>query len=241
MADLFIDQLPTTTTVKRADLMVWETDPAGTQITKAMAALDFAKGWIEIPDTWTYASATTINVPTNATLLYQKGWGIRFKQGGAYKYGLLGTVAATLLTLIANADYSVANSAITDIAITVDPSQAFGFPEKFNFTSTVTYSGGTTSPTSVTVNSAYWSFVGGSPFVTIQATLVRGAGDRTFTIFSVPFTIPAFNVPISGTDNITAAGLKTPTACYGHTNSIYVFETMANDGTYEINGVLRLA
>jgi hypothetical protein len=142
MADLFIDALPTTTTIKRADLFVVETDPAGTQITKAMAALDFAKGWIEIPDTWTYASARTINVPTDATLLYQKGWGIRFKQGGAYKYEYIINTAATLLTVEGGSDYTVANAAITDIAVCPNPHTAFGFPDWFNYTVTPTAGSG---------------------------------------------------------------------------------------------------
>jgi hypothetical protein len=192
-------------------------------------------GWIPVADSWTYASATTINVPSDATLTYQKGWGIRFKQGGAYKYGILRTVAATTLTLIANSDYSVANAAITDVAVCPNPSQAFGFPEKFNYTSTVTYSGGTTDPTSVTVSVGVWRVVHGDIVFTINAALVRGSGNRTFTIFSVPVTITGV-VPVPGQDDITAAGLSSATACYGQTTNIYYFHTMANDGNYYING-----
>lgn len=93
-------------------------------------------GWTPVADTWTYASATTINIPTDGTTVYQKGDRIRFKQGGDYKYGTVYTVAATLLTLIPNADYSVANAAITDIAFSrVD--KPFGFPVLFNWTPTL--------------------------------------------------------------------------------------------------------
>jgi hypothetical protein len=100
------------------------------------------QGWIPVSVTWTYASATTINVPTNATLLYQKGWGIRFKQGGAYKYAYMVTVAATLLTVTGGSDYTVANAAITDIAVCPNPGSAFGFPAWFNYAPVVNGSGG---------------------------------------------------------------------------------------------------
>jgi hypothetical protein len=206
--------------------------------------LTLANGWIPVSITWTRTGNHTFTISGDVTAVYRKCAKVRYKDGGAFEYGVITSSSYgapnTTVTLVTNTDYTMAAATITDKYISYIENPE-GFPAKFNFTSTVTYSGGTTDPTSVTVNSAYWSFVGGSPHVTIKATLVKGTGDRTFTIFSVPFTMPAFNIPISGTDNMTAAGLKTPTACYGHTNSIYVFETMANDGTYEINGVLRLA
>lgn len=92
-------------------------------------------GWIPVLDTWAYASATTITVPTDATLTYRIGDRIRWKQGGAYKYGTVSSVAATVLALDANADYSVANAAITDVAYShID--WPIGFPTGFNWTIT---------------------------------------------------------------------------------------------------------
>jgi microcystin-dependent protein len=64
-------------------------------------------------ETWTYASATTITVPTGATERYQKGDKIRLKQGGAYKYFTVTTVASTLLT-ITSKTYTLTNDTITD-------------------------------------------------------------------------------------------------------------------------------
>jgi hypothetical protein len=89
-------------------------------------------GWVQVLDTWTYASATTINVPTDATTKYQVGDKIRFKQGGAYKYMVITVVAATLLTVFGGSDYSVANAAITDVAFS-RASEPFGFPSLLNF------------------------------------------------------------------------------------------------------------
>jgi hypothetical protein len=108
-------------------------------------------GWIPVYDSWTYASATTINVPTDATLLYQKGWGIRFKQGGAFKYMYMITVAATLLTVTGGSDYTVANAAITDIAVCPNPGSAFGFPVYFTFASTLTGTAGSAGTFAETV------------------------------------------------------------------------------------------
>ncbi|MDD5016326.1 MAG: hypothetical protein PHW73_14755, partial [Atribacterota bacterium] len=70
--------------------------------------------WMDANETWEYASATTITVPTNATLKYQKGDKIRLKQGGDYKYFYVVGVAATVLTVTGGDDYTVAEAAITD-------------------------------------------------------------------------------------------------------------------------------
>lgn len=92
--------------------------------------------WIEVADNWAYASASTITVPAGATSIYKKGWGVRWKQGGSYKYAYMTTVASALLTVNGGTDYTVANSAITNIAVTPSPNTAFGFPEYFNYTPT---------------------------------------------------------------------------------------------------------
>jgi hypothetical protein len=51
-----------------------------------------------------YNSATTINVPTNSSLKFSKGWKVRLKQNsGAYKYffitGITDTDTVSRLTL----------------------------------------------------------------------------------------------------------------------------------------------
>ena len=96
-----------------------------------------ALAWMPVTDTWTYASATTITVPTDATTKYAVGDRLRLKQGGSYKYYYIITVAATLLTVTGGSDYTVANSAITDIGVSkaVNP---IGFPGAFNYTPTFT-------------------------------------------------------------------------------------------------------
>ena len=102
----------------------------------------YHSGWNIVDETWTYASATTINVPSGATGRFQKGDRLRLKQGAGYKYYYVVGVASTLLTVTGGTDYTVANAAITDIYFSreVNP---IGFPDTFAFTPVVTSASGT--------------------------------------------------------------------------------------------------
>ena len=98
-------------------------------------------GWTEIPDgSWTYASSTTITVPSGAASIYAVGDQVRLKQGGAYKYFSIITVADTLLTVTGGTDYTVANAAITDAAFS--KGGGVGHPGWLNYSATVSGSGG---------------------------------------------------------------------------------------------------
>ena len=54
-------------------------------------------GWIPVSDTWTYASATTITVPSGATSKYKVGQGVKLTQSGTVKYFYIVGVTNTLL------------------------------------------------------------------------------------------------------------------------------------------------
>lgn len=69
-------------------------------------------GWISANETWTYASASTITVPTGAASKYKKGDRIKWTQT-TVKYGAIVTVADTLLTIQVNTDYVVTDAAIS--------------------------------------------------------------------------------------------------------------------------------
>mgnify|MGYP001442358852 CR=1 FL=1 len=56
-------------------------------ITAAILGALVRSGWIDIVQTWTYASASTFTISGDQTGLLQPGMWIRYKQGGAYKYG----------------------------------------------------------------------------------------------------------------------------------------------------------
>jgi hypothetical protein len=93
-------------------------------------------GWTSTSDAWTYASASTINVPSGAASLYQKGDRIKFTQT-TVKYFVVVAVADTLLTVAVNSDYTVANAAISAISYShvLCP---VGYPTWFNFATTHT-------------------------------------------------------------------------------------------------------
>jgi hypothetical protein len=158
------------TSLNNTDLLLAATDPAGTPDDAVIQWSDIKSllyngGWIEVSDTWSYATATTITVPSDATLYYKKGWGVRIKQGGAYKYMYVIDVAATLLTLTGGSDYSVANSTITDIAVAPNPAAAIGFPTLFNHATVLSGSAGSAGTYSETVFiNGIFSIAGGKVF-----------------------------------------------------------------------------
>ena len=95
-------------------------------------------GWTSANETWTYASANTITVPSGAAAKYAIGDRIRWKQGAGYKYGVIITVADTLLTIAINTDYTVATpTAITDNYYSHQASP-IGYPQWFNYSPTWT-------------------------------------------------------------------------------------------------------
>lgn len=97
-----------------------------------VAGAPAADGWTAATGTWTYASATTITVPSGAASIYKKGDKIKLTQTTA-KYFYVTGVADTLLTVTGGADYSVANAAITSPYYSHQTSP-IGFPDYFTFT-----------------------------------------------------------------------------------------------------------
>jgi len=66
-------------------------------------ALILAGGWVPVADTWTYASATTITVPSGAAAIYSVGDKIKLTANSVVLYASIVTVADTLLTVAGNA------------------------------------------------------------------------------------------------------------------------------------------
>lgn len=91
-------------------------------------------GWSPATGTWTYASATTITVPSGATSIYQIGDKFKLTANSVVLYGYIVTVADTLLT--------VKGDALTNHAFTANyfskSTNPQGFPTAFNYTPTIT-------------------------------------------------------------------------------------------------------
>ena len=143
-------------------------------------------GWIGANETWTYASATTITVPTDATLKYAIGDRIRLTQGGGYKYFYIVTVAATLLTITGGTSYTLANAAIADQDYSHVASPV-GFPQWFSFSEG--YTGFSAAPSS----GMNFSIVGRN--LTIVSDAKIGTSNTTgFTITGLPVSaVTQFN------------------------------------------------
>lgn len=112
-----------------------------TKLTNAIDNLN--SGWIDPEETWTYASATTITVPSGAASKYAVGDKIKLTQT-TVKYFYITAVADTLLTVTGGSDYTLTNTAITDFYYSKAASP-LGFPQWFNRTSNLYKSDGTTA------------------------------------------------------------------------------------------------
>jgi len=101
-------------------------------------------GWMFANETWTYASATTITVPSGAASKYQKGDKIKLTQSASVKYFYIIGVADTVLTVTGGSDYTVADAAISTNFYS-HQENPLGFPGVFNWTPVFT--GFSSSPT----------------------------------------------------------------------------------------------
>ena len=72
-------------------------------------------GWVGANESWAYASATTITVPSNATTKYAIGDWVKITQSATVKHFVITGVASTVLTVVGvlPTGTTVANSAIT--------------------------------------------------------------------------------------------------------------------------------
>lgn len=110
--------------------------PLTTPVLTSPSVKGLFDGWTLANDTWTYASATTITVPTGAASKYSVGDKIKLTQT-TVKYFYITGVADTVLTINGGSDYTLTNAAISAnyYSHSVTP---VGFPGEFNYTPTWT-------------------------------------------------------------------------------------------------------
>jgi hypothetical protein len=140
-------------------------------------------GWIPAEETWSYASATTITVPSGAASRYQKGDKIKITNNSATKYFYIVGVADTVLTVTGGSDYTVHDSAITNPFFSkIENPQ--GFPHWFNYTPSYSASGSMTFTSTSTLLAKFRvagsevhalvscsGTIGGTPATDLRATL----------------------------------------------------------------------
>jgi len=136
-------------------------------------------GWIPAEQTWTYASATTITVPSGAASKYQKGDKIKLTQT-TVKYFYIVSVADTVLTVTGGSDYTVADAAIT-LPYFSKIENPQGFPHWFNYTATI--GGFSSAPTMITKFK-----LSATSCVLNLASTTNGTSNATTYTVSLPIT-----------------------------------------------------
>ncbi len=139
-------------------------------------------GWVSVSDTWAYASATTITVPSGAASIYQKGHKFSVVANSVTLYGYIVGVADTVLTVLGNA--------LTNHTFTVprySPTEnPLGFPNTFQWTPGYT---GFSVPPTVVAADTYFYIRGNIIYVTYSQSAL-GTSDQTFfTITGLPIAV----------------------------------------------------
>jgi len=150
-------------------------------------------GWVEADETWTYASATTFTISGDKTGKYQKGDKIKLTQTSVkYFYVINVTYSSpnTTVTVTGGSDYSLANATITSPYFSkIENPQ--GFPQWFQYSPTISVSGGTAP--SYSTNDCRFSITGKGVNVRIALSNSSGgtAGNGTgLLVISLPITSP---------------------------------------------------
>jgi hypothetical protein len=138
-------------------------------------------GWVGVSDAWSYASATTITVPSDATTKYSVGDKIKLVQSASTKYFYITAVAATLLTVTGGSDYTVANSAISGVYYSKE-STPLGFPQWFAYTPSSVL-GFSVNPTAL-----YRFTISGRSVTVASSRTVNGTSNATNYDVALPIT-----------------------------------------------------
>ena len=138
-------------------------------------------GWIEEVGTWTRTGNYTFTIPTDVTAIYRKGTKVRYKDGGAYEYGVVISSSYgapnTTVTLATNSDYAMAAATITNPAYS-HVENPEGFPHWFNYSPSYSASGSMTW-TSVTTTFAKFFVIGTRVFFVVDASGTTGGTAST--------------------------------------------------------------
>ena len=155
-------------------------------------------GWILTNDSWSYASSTTITVPSGAASKYSIGDKIKITQT-TVKYFYIVAIADTLLTVAGGSDYSVANATIT-LNYYSKTGTPQGFPTYFNLTAPTWTTSGTAFTNAPTTGNARFSMKGDTIFVDFYFTCnATSGGTGVFTATFTSGQIPTISSYYPGT------------------------------------------
>lgn len=150
MADIQEDDLPQVASLDSTDFIRIVENLATTPVSSVVSRAIFktyldtlyepigggGTGWQTVTETWTRTGNHTFTVATDLTAKYHKETKVRYKDGGAFEYGVIGAATYsspnTTITLITNTDYAMAAATITDTAISYQENPQ-GFPHFFNW------------------------------------------------------------------------------------------------------------
>lgn len=182
--------------------------------TGMMRGAEYNDGWLEVPDTWTYISATQAQCDGDRVSMYPVGTKVQWTQT-TVKYGYviaasLGVDGKTTLTITGGSDYSIANAAITNPRISYG-SCPRGFPGWFNWAPTL---GG-------------WAG-GAEPTATIYRFRIDG---RSCTAMVRQGT--------AGTSNSTSVTLSAPVSCAVITNGTWLAAGVGEDNSAVLANPIR--
>jgi hypothetical protein len=152
-------------------------------------------GWNSVVDSWSYASAVTITVPSGAATLYSKGDKLKLTQT-TVKYFYIVNVADTTLTITGGSDYTLANAAISSIYIS-HGGTPIGFPQYFNYTP---------AWTNLTIGNASqvadFTMIGKTVYFRIDIVLGNSSSVGTNASFTFPVTSKSYSTGTAATQPI---------------------------------------
>ena len=158
--------------------------PQATHINQFATGLDnLETGWTTGVGTWTYASATSITIPSGGTSIYAVGDKIKLTQT-TVKYFYVVGVASTTLTITGGTDYTLTNAAITSPYYS-HMGAPVGFPGYFNFTVTPTFTAGA-APTTEATSVCIFSIQGRMCTVSIYKSYTNAGTTVTLATMALP-------------------------------------------------------
>jgi hypothetical protein len=178
--------------------------------------------WISANETWTYASSTTITVPSNATLKYSIGDRIMWTANSVVLYAYVVGVTSTLLTVLGNAvtNYTITNNFYSK---KVSPKN---FPAYFSYTPTITAGSGTF--TSVSATGTY-QMNARLIHVVVTVTITTNGTAATYILATLPISCPYICI-ITGRE-VTSTGNQQEGYITGTNLYIYNYDTTYSGAT----------